>query len=343
MGFADPCLGLSQLDRQIKRFDIKLRDLQATDQFPSDPSLPSLLQPSAANAAPPASVSGLSTPLSAAQSGGAPNIANAAMARLQASANPRTHSPLAAQNPMLNQPHLNGSASRSSREASADASKRRRLNASIALPATSSSLRQSSIGPGTPKAGTPLPTSSRAGSAQPSRPAAATKKAPANSKKLAPHQASAAAAARKRVRPSTGGTHRKGDRASQVKRSERRGRGSPSASPTPSSSRASTSPTPSSLPHGHDGTAEARSRRRGQATSDEEMEDAEADAEAEEDDTQVYCTCQRVSFGDMVACDNEDCPYQWFHWGCVGLKEEPKGEWLCPNCRELPKDKIVKA
>lgn len=45
----------------------------------------------------------------------------------------------------------------------------------------------------------------------------------------------------------------------------------------------------------------------------------------------------------MVACDNDDCPYQWFHWTCVGLKAEPKGDWLCPHCSALPSDKIVKA
>lgn len=81
------------------------------------------------------------------------------------------------------------------------------------------------------------------------------------------------------------------------------------------------------------------------AGSDEEggADSGDVDAEGEEDDTQVYCTCQRVSFGDMVACDNDDCQYQWFHWGCVGLKEEPKGEWLCPYCRLLPSAQIVKA
>lgn len=266
------------------------------------------------------------------------------MARMNAAQSSRTHSPSAAQNPMLTQAHLAGSAQRPQRESSADASKRRRLNASINLPTTSSSLRQSSIGPGTPKPGTPLPQTSRAGSAQPTRPAA-TKKTVINNKKVAPHQASAAAAARKRVRTSTNTlqSSKKGDRRSQLAR-DRKGRGgSPSTSPTPSDSQASTSPTPSSLPHGHDGTSEGRSRRRGADASDDEGEEVEADAENEDDDSQVYCTCQRVSFGDMVACDNDECPYQWFHWGCVGLKEEPKGEWLCPSCRELPKDKIVKA
>lgn len=48
----------------------------------------------------------------------------------------------------------------------------------------------------------------------------------------------------------------------------------------------------------------------------------------------VYCICQRVSFGSMVACDNETCPYEWFHFPCVGLVESPKGKWYCPHCRD---------
>lgn len=41
-----------------------------------------------------------------------------------------------------------------------------------------------------------------------------------------------------------------------------------------------------------------------------------------------YCLCQRISFGEMIACDNDDCPIEWFHYGCVGITEEnrPKSE-----------------
>lgn len=307
----------TQLDRQLKRFDLKLRQLQDDGQLPPDPTLPSLLQPTTNSSV---VISGTTTPSNAlsintAQVGGAPNIANNAMRAAAAAGAPRTTSPLVAQNPLLTQPHLNGGAAvRSQRESSADATKRRRMTASMTgnLPATSSSLRQSSLGPssGTPKAGTPVPSSSRAGSAQPSRPAA-TKRAPSN-KKLAPNQvaAAAAAAARKRVRTSASGTSRK-DRKRHL------------TSPTPSSSRGSVSPTPSALPQ-HDGAADSPG-------GDEQEGD------------EIYCVCQQVSFGDMVACDNDNCPYQWFHWQCVGLKAEPKGEWLCPSCRDLSRDQIVKA
>lgn len=61
----------------------------------------------------------------------------------------------------------------------------------------------------------------------------------------------------------------------------------------------------------------------------------------EEEDTELYCFCQKISFGNMVACDNEKCERQWFHWACVGVDEEPVGEWLCPVCREWPREDIV--
>ena len=33
----------------------------------------------------------------------------------------------------------------------------------------------------------------------------------------------------------------------------------------------------------------------------------------EDADNNLYCFCQRVSFGEMIGCDNEDCKYEWFH------------------------------
>lgn len=50
-----------------------------------------------------------------------------------------------------------------------------------------------------------------------------------------------------------------------------------------------------------------------------------------------YCTCQQVSFGEMIACDNEDCPIEWFHFACVNLKSKPKGKWYCPECFNINK------
>uniref|UniRef100_A0A0V0HET9 PHD finger protein ING n=1 Tax=Solanum chacoense TaxID=4108 RepID=A0A0V0HET9_SOLCH len=46
----------------------------------------------------------------------------------------------------------------------------------------------------------------------------------------------------------------------------------------------------------------------------------------------TYCFCNQVSYGEMVACDNPNCKIEWFHYGCVGLKEQPKGKWFCTDC-----------
>ena len=45
-----------------------------------------------------------------------------------------------------------------------------------------------------------------------------------------------------------------------------------------------------------------------------------------------YCLCNQVSYGEMVGCDNVECPIEWFHYGCVGILEPPKGKWYCPQC-----------
>ncbi|KAI0883517.1 uncharacterized protein GGS22DRAFT_31894 [Annulohypoxylon maeteangense] len=56
------------------------------------------------------------------------------------------------------------------------------------------------------------------------------------------------------------------------------------------------------------------------------------EVEDEEEDEKKYCTCRRKESGTMIACDNDACPYEWFHWKCVGLKSKPRGKWLCPEC-----------
>ena len=41
----------------------------------------------------------------------------------------------------------------------------------------------------------------------------------------------------------------------------------------------------------------------------------------------------QVSYGDMIGCDNDLCPIEWFHFNCVQLSSKPKGKWYCPKCR----------
>ncbi|XP_020514605.1 inhibitor of growth protein 2 [Labrus bergylta] len=47
----------------------------------------------------------------------------------------------------------------------------------------------------------------------------------------------------------------------------------------------------------------------------------------------TYCLCEQVSYGEMIGCDNDQCPIEWFHFSCVGLTYKPKGKWYCPKCR----------
>ena len=48
----------------------------------------------------------------------------------------------------------------------------------------------------------------------------------------------------------------------------------------------------------------------------------------------VYCMCRQVAFGEMIACENDACATEWFHYSCVGLTPatRPLGAWMCPNC-----------
>ncbi|CAH8831799.1 unnamed protein product [Trichobilharzia szidati] len=50
-------------------------------------------------------------------------------------------------------------------------------------------------------------------------------------------------------------------------------------------------------------------------------------------DERLYCICKKVSFGDMIACDNKFCEVEWFHFSCVDVRVQPKGKWYCPYCR----------
>ncbi|KAI8807462.1 hypothetical protein BJ742DRAFT_317247 [Cladochytrium replicatum] len=55
-------------------------------------------------------------------------------------------------------------------------------------------------------------------------------------------------------------------------------------------------------------------------------------AQQQAEDESLYCFCRQVSFGQMIGCDNEGCPIEWFHLRCVGLTQPPKGHWYCPRC-----------
>lgn len=259
------------------------------------------------------------------------------------------------------------------------------------VPAPSSGLaRHSSLGPGTPKAGTPG-ASGRSGSAGPR---ANLKGSAAGSRKGTP---SGAGVARKKP-PSkstlsrvkrAGATSKKGSPASADSElsdadslpSSRGGRtASRAASGTPVPSQSvphsrthshSHSNSQASSAHGGGGSGGINATKKKDKAKDkdkdkdgdesmadaadeddasvassasdhedeEDVEDEDEDEDDEEEDEEGkrYCFCQHVSYGDMVACDNPSCPYEWFHWTCVGLKSEPEGRWFCPTCSKKNK------
>ena len=56
---------------------------------------------------------------------------------------------------------------------------------------------------------------------------------------------------------------------------------------------------------------------------------------------QLYCICRNVEEGLMVGCDN-DCPYECFHIGCVGLDCIPQGEWYCADLCQSNQLNLIK-
>jgi len=56
----------------------------------------------------------------------------------------------------------------------------------------------------------------------------------------------------------------------------------------------------------------------------------------------TYCSCHQVSYGEMIGCDNPDCPIEWFHFGCVGLTSKPKGKWYCVRCKPAFESQLQK-
>ena len=54
----------------------------------------------------------------------------------------------------------------------------------------------------------------------------------------------------------------------------------------------------------------------------------------------AICYCRGGEHGQMVGCDNDDCPYQWFHLDCLKLTAFPKSKtWYCPQCQKRRRGK----
>ncbi|KAI4860938.1 inhibitor of growth proteins N-terminal histone-binding-domain-containing protein [Hypoxylon rubiginosum] len=336
-------------DKHLRHLDLQIKQLSDRNEpgFTDPDEIPSVVRPSAANNSNTSlrvlavTTAAQSTPLH-------PISANAAAA--PAGSRPP--------NPQLrttqSQAHISSSAptspaasmimnSRIQRESSAGPGsgvpkRGPRVSSGLgSLPAASSALaRHSSLGPGTPKgAGTPGATA-RAGSAGP----------------RGTSKAGSVGAGRKGT-PSAGPSRKKPPSTkSTLSRVKRAGvsKGSPASTADSELSDAesvrssrvgsrggSGTPVPRPRPHHHSG--HAHHRKRHSVGGDVEMGSGSGGGSGGSDDDddeegKKYCLCQHVSYGDMVACDNPDCPYEWFHWTCVGLKSEPEGRWYCPTCDE---------
>ena len=305
----------SLLDRQLKRLDTQIKALETAGVLTIDTSLPSLLNSGSGRLS--AISTGVSSPLNPingnATSLSASAVTNAAVARLigtsSATPNRRDSTNSAVSTPTVNSP--TSALARSAREGSIETKKRRLANE----PKQSSGLRQSSLGPmSTPKSTTPSG-QGRAGSAGPRSGGVTKGNKIVSGPKRVGSSLNPASAAKK------AGGRRKGGR-----------KGTHGLKPSPSDG------DDSALSEVGDSENERGSQLRNSigndGAGDTEMGVMEEEDEEEADgDNRKYCTCRSVSYGNMIACDNDDCEYEWFHWGCVGMTKEPAGKWYCEACK----------
>lgn len=332
------------MDKHLRHLDVQIKLLydRAEPGFTDPDEVPSLIRPSAANHSLPSGrypSTAAAQPLNLSSGSAASSGTKAAIQHI------RTQSQGHGSSSAPATPAASIILHRKDRESSAGpgsgAPKRGpRTNSSLGtLPTASSGLaRHASIGPGTPKVGTPG-ASGRAGSQGPRG------VAKAGSRKSTP----SGVASRKKPPNAKSNLHR-------VKQAGR-SKGSPTSTAdselsdadSPPSSRGASragshTPAPTSASTAH---LPGKRTKHADGDGDEDMADHESgDEEAsgsdddEDEEGKKYCLCQHVSYGDMVACDNPDCPYEWFHWNCVGLKSEPQGRWFCPECTESLKKKV---
>lgn len=301
------------LDRRILALDKGIKKLIDRGDIPEDPELPSLLRPPMIR--PPVQADGAADLSNSEflQSPVPPAPPYRSAGRSSAGV-PLGHRTVPQQN-SAGMPGLtvtvgslsglpNAGTAQKSRESSAGApNKRPRMTGSLAIPQVSGNLaRQTSLGPGTPKG--QMSSSSRAGSAGP-RP---SKTGSAVTKRVGPPKARKSHLNKSSIHR-IGRAHNGGSPSSNNDDEYLDGEG---GSPEDG---AATSP---------------RHRRRGG-----DLAMLEGDEE-DVDDNAKWCICETGSFGDMVQCDNANCPYEWFHWGCVGLTKAPADHstWYCdtPAC-----------
>jgi inhibitor of growth protein 3 len=325
------------LDKHLRHLDgqIKLLYDRGEPGFSDPDETPSVLRPSAANHSIPStrfpSVAA-SQPLNPILNNAiptGPRLPNAQVRTTQIQAQGSSSAPATPAASMI----LNRKERESSAGPGSGVPKRGpRTNSGLgSVPAASSALaRHSSLGPGTPKAGTPG-APGRAGSAGPravTKTAGVRKGTPSGvvGRKKPPNAKSGLNRVKQAGRSKGSPTSTAESELSEAESVSSSRAASRAGSSTPAPASAATSHLPHKRAHKpHDG-------------GDEDMADnSDTDAsgsDEEDEEGKKYCLCQHVSYGDMVACDNPDCPFEWFHWNCVGLKSEPQGRWFCPECTE---------
>lgn len=318
-----------QVDKHIRNLDLHIKQLYDRNEpgFQNPDDVPSLLRPSAANHSVP--VVRPINPASTISLGGPTLVAsNTAQTSSDAGAPRLPTQPRVVQAQQHVQQHASSAPAtpaasillnRQQRESSAGPTPKRGARTTTTLgttPATSSGLaRHSSLGPGTPKGG-------------PGAGAGGTARAGSAGPRSGSVKAGGGAGGR-RGTPQNIGRKKPPNKSSLSRVKKASARNSPTSTADSDLSDAAS---------GSDAEENDAPPRRTPldskgADGDELLADADDDDEEGSDDKK-YCLCHNVSYGDMVACDNDDCPYEWFHWSCVGLKSEPNGTWYCPVCTE---------
>lgn len=367
------------MDKHVRHLDMQIKMLydRAEPGFTDPDELPSLLRPSAANVTNTPVIRPVNTstnPVTAALANNPPTtirLTNSQLRNAQAQHGSASAPATPAASMIMN---------RQARESSAGPSVGgQKRGPRVSIPAASSGLaRHSSLGPGTPKAHQTATGVQRAGSAGPR----AVGKGAGTSGSRKSGTPSSTAGRKKSSGPSGGGTGSNKSGLSRVKKAAKNspssapeselsdadsgsdddsdtrtgGRGTPALSRSGSNqadrsqgnNKEGSNERESSAAGGGGGSAGPKSGgSSGGHNNDAKHLDDDDDAmdldDDEAGDDKKYCLCQNVSFGDMVACDNQNCPFEWFHWGCVGLKSEPNGTWYCPACTDSMKKKSGRA
>lgn len=331
------------IDKHIRHLDVQIKMLYDRGEpgFLDPDELPSLLRPSAANASAPSArainpsahpIATALSPLANPTNPLGPKGTNSQIRSVQTTNHVSSSAPTSPAATMMMK--------RGARETSAgpgSGSSQGRPRPSIGLssmPTASSGLaRHSSLGPGTPKGHTATGVQ-RAGSAGP-------RTGPKGG--AAPGRKGTPSGGNRVVKKGTPA----GGPKSGLQRVRKTAKNSPSSTAESELSDAdsavsgeeSDAPRASgrATPGGRGGLSQREGGHNGPPRTKREHDEDHVYVEDDEDrDDKKYCVCQKVSFGDMIACDNEACPYEWFHWACVGLKDEPQsgGKWYCPVCTD---------